>query len=293
MSGLPELKGLHLLLTYRCDSECDHCFVWSSPRSWATMSLEQVKDIIDQASELEGVDTVYFEGGEPFLYYPLLEAGVDYAHRKGLDVGVVTNGYWASTEEDAMLWLDPLKDKGIVDLSISLDEHHGEGWEENARRAVSAARKAGFPVNVLTVPRVGDSEGGLFFRGRAVDKLAKDAPKRPMVELGGCPEDPPHIRRLHIDPYGNVMFCQGISLGNMNDRPLAQIIDSFVAEKHPIVGPLMNGLEELAKAGGFNPDGKYADACHLCYTIRTEMISRRMYRLLLKPLQAYGEEGMD
>ena len=27
------LTGLHLLLTYRCNYDCDHCFVWSGPQA--------------------------------------------------------------------------------------------------------------------------------------------------------------------------------------------------------------------------------------------------------------------
>jgi hypothetical protein len=298
MSGMPDLKELHLLLTYRCDLECDHCFVWSSPRSWATMDLSQIKEIVDQATELETVRTIYFDGGEPFLYFPLLVAGVEYAHRNGFDVGIVTNGYWGNSEEGARLWLEPLLDKGIVDLSISIDDYHDEGRGiENARTAEKAARAACLPVNVLTVEKAGASSkdtGTLFFRGRAAEKLTKEVDKHPVEEIGECPEHPPNIRRLHVDPYGNVLFCQGISIGNMNFESLTKIIGSFEADKHPIIGPLINGgLKELARKAGFSPDGKYADACHLCYAIRSDLISRRMYRFILKPLQAYGMEGMD
>ena len=51
MTGIPGLEELHLLLTYRCDMECDHCFVWSSPRTWATMSMKEVRSVIDQAAD--------------------------------------------------------------------------------------------------------------------------------------------------------------------------------------------------------------------------------------------------
>jgi len=27
-----KLSSLHVLLTYQCNYECDHCFVWGSPR---------------------------------------------------------------------------------------------------------------------------------------------------------------------------------------------------------------------------------------------------------------------
>jgi len=301
MNGIPGLEELHLLLTYRCDSECDHCFVWSSPRAWITMSLDQVREILDQAADVGTIRTVYFEGGEPFLYYPILMAGVEYAHERGFGIGVVTNAYWANSEKDARLWLEPLLDKNIVDFSISLDEHHGEEAEAaNAQRAERAARDAGLPVNILKVQDIErkasakEEQVTLYFRGRAIEKLVKDAKKHPWEELGGCPENPPDIKRLHLDPFGHVLFCQGISIGNINAQPLSRIVEEFDPEKHPIIGPLMRGgMAELARKAGFRLDGQYADACHLCYTIRSEMISKRMYRNILRPLQAYGMDGMD
>ena len=47
-----KLTGLHLLLTYKCLFECDHCFAWGSPRQSGTMSLRQVEDILEQAARL-------------------------------------------------------------------------------------------------------------------------------------------------------------------------------------------------------------------------------------------------
>lgn len=36
------LRGLHLLLTYQCNLECDHCFVWGSPWQAGTMTLQGI-----------------------------------------------------------------------------------------------------------------------------------------------------------------------------------------------------------------------------------------------------------
>ncbi len=47
-----KLTGLHLLLTYECNYECDHCFVWSSPRQSGTMTLDKIERILDQAGVL-------------------------------------------------------------------------------------------------------------------------------------------------------------------------------------------------------------------------------------------------
>ena len=67
-----KLSGLHLLLTYQCDLECDHCFVWGSPWQNGTMTLRNIRKILQQAKEVDTIKWIYFEGGEPFLYYPIL-----------------------------------------------------------------------------------------------------------------------------------------------------------------------------------------------------------------------------
>ncbi|HEX9014236.1 MAG TPA: hypothetical protein VF813_11990, partial [Anaerolineaceae bacterium] len=61
------LNSLHLLLTYQCTLECEHCFVWGSPRQTGTMTLPQIRQLLVQAQELGTVTSIYFEGGEPFL----------------------------------------------------------------------------------------------------------------------------------------------------------------------------------------------------------------------------------
>ena len=74
-----KLNGLHLLLTYQCTFECDHCFAWGSPWQSGTMTLENIRRILHQAHEMDSVEWIYFEGGEPFLYYAVLVKGVEMA----------------------------------------------------------------------------------------------------------------------------------------------------------------------------------------------------------------------
>ena len=38
-----KLEGLHILLTYQCTYECDHCFVWGSPWQTGTLTFEQIE----------------------------------------------------------------------------------------------------------------------------------------------------------------------------------------------------------------------------------------------------------
>jgi hypothetical protein len=113
------LSGIHFLVTYRCLYQCDHCFVWGSPDQEGTMTLAQLRDVIDQAVALGTIDSVYFEGGEPMLVYPILVSAARYARERGLDIGLVTNSQYAETVEDAAVWLAPFAEPGIADLSLS------------------------------------------------------------------------------------------------------------------------------------------------------------------------------
>lgn len=185
MNKKQALSGLHLLLTYRCDMECDHCFTWGQSPEQRHDALQDIQKILKQGWDLGTVEWIYFEGGEPFLYYPVLVRGVEKAAEMGFKVGIVTNGYWATTLEDALLWLEPLAGK-VEDLSISSDLFH---WDEKisqlARNACAAAQKLKIPVGVITIlgldeagdqPSTGQlpiGESKVMHRGRAAEKLVE------------------------------------------------------------------------------------------------------------------------
>jgi hypothetical protein len=294
-----ELSGVHLLLTYKCLYECDHCFVWSSPGSKGTMTLANLEDIIRQAHEVPSVKRVYFEGGEPFLFYPLMLRGIELARRLSLEAGVVTNAYFAADDRAADLWLRPLAELGISDLSLSTDSHHGTGEENKmVRRAKRAAKRLGVPVGVIEIESVEElscsapkdkSKGQLCFRGRAAAELAGRVRKRPWRTFDACPEEPPDISRVHVDPYGNVMFCQGVAVGNAWKKSLKSIMSDLDPQRHPVIGPLTDGgPAELARRFGVRPERSYADACHLCYEVRRTLRKRQTLKGVLVPDQLYG-----
>ena len=99
------LTGLHILLTYTCNYECDPCFGWGSPRQTGTFTLAQLEEVLRQAQEVKTIREVYFEGGEAFLYHPVLTEAVSRAKKLGYWTGIVSNGYWATGTEDAWMWL--------------------------------------------------------------------------------------------------------------------------------------------------------------------------------------------
>ncbi len=294
-----ELTGVHVLLTYMCTLECDHCFTWGSPRNWGTMSMRGLLEFLRQARDLGSVRWVYFEGGEPFLHYPLLARGVQHAHTLGFKVGVVTNAYWATTPDDARIWLTPLTE-AVSDLSVSTDPFHGEqALSRCARAAQQAAQELGIPTEFLTVseqravdaPSAGalaSGESDVMHRGRATEKLVHGKPLLDWRTFDGCPhEELGAPRRVHVDPFGHVHLCQGISLGNVFDTDLAEICRRYDPVAHPVIGALHSGgPAELVRRYHMTCDEGFVDACHLCYSVRAKL--RQRFPKTLAPDQMYG-----
>jgi hypothetical protein len=244
------LSGLHLLLTYECNYECDHCFVWGGPSQSGTMTVETIGHILDEA--------------------------------------------------EAMKWLQPIAAL-LDDFSISSDAYHGsdEGvnYPEIARRA---AQQLGIPTDFISVaaPEAIDVEGAagqlpagesaVLYRGRAAQLLASRVDAKPWEQFTECPwEDLRTPERVHVDPFGHLHICQGISIGNLLERPLTDIMADYDPDKHPIVGPLLaGGPAEIVRRYGLPHEDGYADHCHLCYTARCAL--RERFPDVLTPDQMYG-----
>jgi MoaA/NifB/PqqE/SkfB family radical SAM enzyme len=300
-----KLTGVHLLLTYQCNHQCDHCFTWGSPWQEGTMTLKDVNNILQQAEEAGTVEWIFFEGGEPFLYYTVLLRGVQAAAARGFKVGIVSNAYWATAKEDALEWLKPMA--GLVGtIEISSDLYH---WSEKISRqsqnASAAAEELGIPLGVITIAqpeksdalapvgKLPEGESTVRYRGRASEKLIEQTGRIRSEQCRECPsEDLREPGRIHVDPLGNIHVCQGLLIGNMFERPLGEICASYDPDAHPVVGPLLaGGPEELARRYDVPHAGSYADACHFCYEVRRSLRSR--FPEYLGPDQMYGviEEG--
>ena len=298
------LTGLHLLLTYKCNYECDHCFVWGSPAQTGVMTLAQVREIIRQAEELGTVESIYLEGGEPFLYYPIMVRAAQEAADRGFHVGIVTNDYWATTVEDAVEWLKPLE--GVVqDLSVSTDLfHYDEVMSAHARNALMAAERLCIPTGTIVCevpegaagyPAQGRGEpvesGAIMFKGRAAVKLIEGVELHPWREFDECPhEELDDPGRVHVDHLGHVHVCQGLTMGSLFERPLVELVAGYDPHAHPIVGPLLaGGPAALVEQYRLPHDEQVVDACHLCYTARQQL--RERFPQWLAPGQMYGEMG--
>jgi len=297
-----KLTGLHFLLTYQCTFECDHCFVWGSPWQEGVMTSEDIRGYLEQALATGTVRSIYFEGGEPYLYSATLLKGVQMAAGMGFEVGIVSNAYWAISPEDALAYLQPFAGL-LADLSVSSDLfHYNEKLSRQAQNAGAAAKMLGIPTGLITIERpegsadtgsgqIPPGESGVMYRGRAAEKLAPYAPGHPWETFTACPhEDLRDPGRMHLDPLGNLHICQGIVIGNLHETPLAELCDRYDADRHPICGLLLaGGPAALVSEHALPHQDRYADACHLCYSARLALRGR--YPDSLTPGQMYGVYG--
>jgi len=298
------LSGIHFILTYRCTFECDHCFLYCSPRSGGTFSIDQVREVLDEARKIGTIEWIFFEGGEPLLFFTLLEESIRLASGMGFKVGIVTNAYAARSEADAELWLRPLKEAGLSFINVSNDVYHfGESRENPATVAENVATRLGIEIEAIEIepPKIVQAPpdtagkgqpvtgGDVMFRGRAADLLlTPELPRIPWNSFQACPfEDLESPSRAHVDPFGHVQICQGISSGNLWQEPLSEIMAGYRAEDHPICAPLLRGgPAELARELGVQTDAGYVSACHLCYSVRKAAINNHPDQLA--PRQVYG-----
>lgn len=294
-------RELHLLLTYRCTEECDHCFVWGSPQQSGVMTLAEMRRVFDQGQALGSVESISFEGGEPFLYYGVLLEGVREAGARGWKTEVISNAYWATSSEDALAWLRPLAEAGLRGLVLSDDAYHGVNDEALPANAAAAADQLGIDRETIAICEAAASidapssargeaikGGAVLFRGRAASRLTPGLAQRPWQELVTCPhEELVSPIRVHIDPLGCVHLCQGLVMGNLFRTPLPEMLATYDPQRHPICGLLLTGgPAALARAYDLPHADSYVDECHMCYEMRDRL--RERFPEHLAPAQMYG-----
>jgi MoaA/NifB/PqqE/SkfB family radical SAM enzyme len=289
------LSGLHFLLTTRCVYECDHCFVFGGPQRTEVFTIQKIKEVLAQAKEVPSIRDIFFEGGEPALYFALLQAGIQEAKRCGFQCNLVTNGYWATSRQDAALTLEPLARAGLSGVEVSCDELHGdEEGQRLARTACEAAAALGCKASLATceIPKGGiDSDNAVRFRGRAATNLAQEVPTKPAKLFDSCPyEELREPERVHVDPEGFVHVCQGLVIGNVFQKRLSSLLCDYEPKQHPIVARLLSGGPvKLAEDFGVDTSAGFADACHLCFVTRRELRERFPEYLAPKGMYESGE----
>ena len=155
-SGKSKLDDLWFFTGSRCNLECSHCYVESSPTNNSIDMIvpEDIKPFLDEARQF-GVNHIYFTGGEPFLnkkIYSLVGMALGVQ-----DTTIMTNAT-LRMDIDHLLNL-----KSDYQLSFRISMDHFEQERHDAVRAKGNfqktldntvnLRRAGFPV-IITASAV-------------------------------------------------------------------------------------------------------------------------------------------
>lgn len=109
-----------LEITRRCNLACDHCYINANSAVFNELSLQEIKRLIDELSEMK-VFVLGLIGGEPLVRSDIYNI-LDYARQKGIATTMSTNG--TLLKDDLV---DKLKRVQISEVSVSLDglaEYH-------------------------------------------------------------------------------------------------------------------------------------------------------------------------
>lgn len=264
---------LGIILSYKCQCACKHCLYNCGPQ-WADwMSPETLEEALLATRAWDHRFQVHFTGGEPFLNFPLLLAGVRLAAELSIPNYVETNAGWCLKGDVVLEKLSALRDTGMDAILISCSPFHAEKVPlgrtllaiEKAQQVFGQQKVIVYMPHCVaqiqqfsveeTVPlelyeeRFGLERAGRMLwdgysiipAGRSGYHLGHLTRKRPAVafKAENCSLEILHAHHSHFDPYGNYIswFCGGLTVGDW--RQLSQLLGDFQARRYPPIIDLL------------------------------------------------------
>ncbi len=152
LADFQAIAGHHITfsLTLACPLKCSHCIVNAGPDlKHTTMPVAVAQTYAAQMPALaaQGIRSLSFTGGEPFLARRQVKLLTDAAAACGIRSGVVTAGHWAKSPALARRLVAEFP--GIANWDVSIDSYHLDWMElRTAVNAIEAARDDGRRVTV-------------------------------------------------------------------------------------------------------------------------------------------------
>lgn len=312
-----------ILASYNCTAACEHCCFDSHPGIKKRLSLEEIIEFIDKASTFKKMKLIVFSGGECFLLGKELDIAIGHATKLGLATRCVTNGYWATSYETALLRLDKLKEAGLKEINFSTGDFHQQYVpQENIINGVAASVDIGIPtVIVIELQKQRKvTRDRLRNESRISDLLSRNNKMLKIIESPWMPmslEEDVHqestkcvnrnnlykrkgcdsiLNNIVATPNGQVGLCCGLTRelipelnADINFGYSLQEIYGHAVEDFMKIWLYVEGPEKiLAWAGSKDPsikwEGRYAHHCHACLAIYKDAKVREVIR------KCYGEK---
>lgn len=258
-----ESRSLTILATDTCTAECAHCSMGSSPSRRGKLSASQICHYVDQAASSTAIRTVIFAGGEPLLLGKDLFRALRHVRGKGLKSRLVTNAYWANTENTATEITGRLRESGLDELNISIDDYHLPYIRpENVKRAFDAALLLDFDA-VIVVHCTGPATK---FNDKELDELLG-------VQLPRMYDERKQLKPMHPVPGQTYVAVSNTSV---------QFIGRGAVELRP---------EEVAYTEGWGKRSRELGGCP--WAVRSPAVSPAGHLLSCCGFEVAGNEVLD
>lgn len=257
------LKYLFLYLTFDCNMNCRHCWVYGGSAKTKPLDTKVWTNAVDQAADL-GLQLVKFTGGEPVLekslLFDLIETGVEYT--------IETNGT-LFTEHDIMR----ISKTNIVEIDVSMDFPDAKRFEafrglshsfEKVTHTIRLLHEYGIPVvcvmsvfkdNLKEVPAVADlvfDLGACKFKAHPVLSMGKAKQFSRYLPLNAYREFVQVLERMDKKYPGKIgTFLPWALIAGFMSNPLT--ITRSVCEYKSLLTLLPNGDISLCGIGIINP----------------------------------------
>ncbi len=135
----------HIAFGYstQCNVKCDHCVAADENLPNAKMSLDTAATIIEEMAGCN-VTGISFTAGEPLLFPEELDFLIRLCKKHDVYSRVVTNGFWAGTQQRSDRVVSGFIQSGLSQLRISYSRWHQKNIDRNnIVKAVSSCKKFG------------------------------------------------------------------------------------------------------------------------------------------------------
>jgi MoaA/NifB/PqqE/SkfB family radical SAM enzyme len=306
-----DIDHLEFMVTYRCNSQCRHCYIRQSQKVGhpTAIDVHLASRIVEELVQEYSLQSIMILGGEPLLYPDIVCAILETARRKGIPCReIITNAGRPDSEGEFRSVAFHLAESGVSRILISVDSFHQQFIPlDIVKRNVKALIDAGIAelewnpcwlidrdhdnlwnrstkevLQLLKPLGIQESAGNVVQPlGNALTNLAEFMPARTSCPQGVC-EDVPYAQRLDkigsisIEPDGSIAICQAFVIGNAGAQDINQILRSYNPHQMPEIAAILNGgirqLIDLARTRGIEIDRDgYYSSCDLCMSLTRRM----------------------
>ena len=318
-----KLTGITWITTYNCNLACDHCF-FETKGSKKYMDSELVDRAFVGLENTRHMFWQHLSGGEIFLdeqrLFQIIKNIRKYFKK---DIGLSTNAFWAKNEVETCQKVNQLAEMGVSGIALSADYYHQKYMSiEGPKTLARVIKQSGLKThsyimgarlnadidNAETINQQSeqiadevDQRLELPYARATERSIGKgcliNRPKKIKIPQGKCTElntclgerSPFNPAMVWIDPYGNVMICYGIIIGNLYNNSLNDIIGDYSPEKFPLLQELsLEGpktLHEIALSKDNSMPSEFYDECDVCY--RSRSVLQKHYPDVLGPKECY------